>query len=875
MKTVLLFLLVFLAQIGSAETFKPYTPDSLKKGDWVVIESVNYYPYIAPGLKEEVPWRAENIRRITIRGTVTDVKAETITIDYTLENVYDCRNDKEKPGFSYFDSRYMQDLVVEENEAGKLIARFTYDRKSGKTKTFKKEDYLYTYTMAYIPFGVRGTGMPANSTDIGADDIKFDRFSTFLFDNFPAKWEKDGTIRLTPDARIVDASFELPPNTEFTVSNFSFEASKDSTVHKKIFIAYPTDYKVGERMTLLLTPGDSIIQDKELYEKTHNMRYMGRGSEQNNFQYSFVRFANIYESDIRNLDFDSPDQMKKDFQSRNALFQAALENDDFKNMDPYWKKVFERSEQYFEGMLVLMRYMKATDKEAWHKSGLLDWQAPHFASVNPLIDFAYSTKKPFATCYYSFLYGYSLYKKQELKSDNLCLNKEKELTPQENYLLNKQIFSGFPQYVVNEATLGSIMYDSMLSEIEEDYNDFISSCPDTSLTNILTSAYNKFLPFEAGRNIRESGLMIVDNLKLKKGSDRKYILLFLSTQGGLPASGLQNALDFQKRLESDGISSAVRLELYAKFSDHNANRVKPYKAIPDQQIEELKRKGFSTMTILMREDGTILYRKFGNWLFDPQKPLLQVLQKDLNRVDESMSDFKKGFKEGVLGSLLVIVIIGLVYYFRTRSKRKEERNRRHISELELRAIRSQMNPHFIFNALSSIQNLINRSANQEANKYLIDFSRLLRKVLATSEKKLVPLSDELEQLQLYLKLEQLRFPFSYSFAIDENIKPELIEIPGMLIQPFVENAVKHGIAPRGTGEIIIRLSLQKQVLVIDITDDGPGIATDTDGGFGIRAISSQFEILKTLYNTEISITIENRQEKESVSGCHVRLSIPL
>ncbi|WP_233552046.1 sensor histidine kinase [Parabacteroides sp. AF48-14] len=281
------------------------------------------------------------------------------------------------------------------------------------------------------------------------------------------------------------------------------------------------------------------------------------------------------------------------------------------------------------------------------------------------------------------------------------------------------------------------------------------------------------------------------------------------------------------------------------------------------------------MTILMREDGTILYRKFGNWLFDPQKPLLQVLQKDLNRVDESMSDFKKGFKEGVLGSLLVIVIIGLVYYFRTRSKRKEERNRRHISELELRAIRSQMNPHFIFNALSSIQNLINRSANQEANKYLIDFSRLLRKVLATSEKKLVPLSDELEQLQLYLKLEQLRFPFSYSFAIDENIKPELIEIPGMLIQPFVENAVKHGIAPRGEGEIIIRLSLQKQVLVIDITDDGPGIATDTDGGFGIRAISSQFEILKTLYNTEISITIENRQEKESVSGCHVRLSIPL
>ena len=99
----------------------------------------------------------------------------------------------------------------------------------------------------------------------------------------------------------------------------------------------------------------------------------------------------------------------------------------------------------------------------------------------------------------------------------------------------------------------------------------------------------------------------------------------------------------------------------------------------------------------------------------------------------------------------------------------------------------------------------------------------------------------------------------------------------MLIQPFVENAVKHGIAPRGTGEIIIRLSLQNQLLVIDIIDDGPGIkACDRDKGFGIRAVSNQFEILKTVYNTEIDIQIENRQDKEApVTGCHIRLSIPL
>jgi len=473
-----------------------------------------------------------------------------------------------------------------------------------------------------------------------------------------------------------------------------------------------------------------------------------------------------------------------------------------------------------------------------------------------------------------------MYKKQELKADNLNLKTQKAkekylLNPADDYYLNKHILSGFPKYQVNGMNLQFLMHDKTLAETQEDYNDFIRSCPDTSLTNQLRRAYDKLLPFEAGKNIRESGLKIADSLHLVKGSDRKYILLFLSTrEQGLPAPSLQNALDFKKRLESEGLASIVQLELYSKFQSNNVKRVKPFKAISDLQIEELRRKELGTVTILMREDGTILHRQFTNWQFDPSLAL-EIIQNDLKREDESFNDFLKGFKEGVLGTLLIAAIIGIAYYSRVKGKQKKERNRRRIRELELRAIRSQMNPHFIFNALSSIQNLINRSANQEANKYLIDFSRLLRKVLATSEKKLVSLSDEIEQLQLYLKLEQLRFPFSYSLAVGKNIEPDAIEIPGMLIQPFVENAVKHGIAPRGTGEIIIRLSLQDQLLVIDIIDDGPGMVTETESGFGIRAISNEFEILKDLYNTEIGITIENRQKKESVSGCHVRLSIPL
>ena len=867
MKARLLFLFLCLTWSGWAESFTPYSRDSLKKGDWFTFECVNYYPYVAPGIKEEIPWRAENIRRVIIRATVTDRTDKSISIDYTLDNLYDCHNDQKKQGFYYFDSRYQQDFAFKDSVSGKQILHATYDRKSGKALISDKVNSLYSYSKAYIPFGVRQEGLSTYTEVSVHDSLDLEKLVIPTADDLLTGWKKDVPNFPVPNTRIIEASFPLPQNTEFTCCDFDIDASGDSTIHKKIFIPYPTEYKVGKRVTLLLTPGDSIVQDKEVYANTHTFHYEGRGNEQNNLQYNFMRFS-YYNSEFYST---SPADQKKAFQSRDSLFQMAFEKD-FKKMDPYWRRVFELSEEYFKGSEILRRCMFTTDKDVWRKSGLPDWQAPYFTSVNPLIDYAYSLKKQGAANYNYFLYVYTIYKKQELKSDNLYLNKQKGLTQQEDYLLTKQILSGYPKYQVNKVNLKALMGEKMLSELEADYKDFISSCPDTSLTNDLKNTYNKLLPFEAGKNIKETGLIITDSLHLAKGNNRKYILLQLLTWDGLPANNLQNALDLKQRIETEGLTSTIQLELYSKFSSHNAEKVKPYKVIPSQQVQDLKSKGIYPLTILMREDGTILYRRL--WDFDIDT-IIDLVKKDLNREDKSFNDFIKGFKEGVIGALLLAAIIGLIYYFRTKNKQKQELNRRRIRELELRAIRSQMNPHFIFNALSSIQNLINRSANQEANKYLIDFSRLLRKVLATSEKKLVTLSDEIEQLQLYLKLEQLRFPFSYSLTVDENIQPDTIEIPGMLIQPFVENAVKHGIAPRGTGEIIIRLSLQNQLLIIDITDDGPGLDTEANGGFGIRAVTNEFEILKTLYNTEIGVTIENRQEKEAVSGCHVRLSIPL
>lgn len=153
------------------------------------------------------------------------------------------------------------------------------------------------------------------------DSVNLEQLLTPITYDILTKWKTDGTILFAPDTRVVDASFALPPNTEFTCSNYGLDTSKDSTIHKKIFIAYPTEYKVGERIKLLLTPGDSIIQDKEAFTNAHTYRYEGRGSEQNNLQYNTQRFS-YYNSEYGNI---SPDELKKSFQHRDSLFQTTLE----------------------------------------------------------------------------------------------------------------------------------------------------------------------------------------------------------------------------------------------------------------------------------------------------------------------------------------------------------------------------------------------------------------------------------------------------------------------------------------------------------------------------------------------------------------------
>lgn len=230
-------------------------------------------------------------------------------------------------------------------------------------------------------------------------------------------------------------------------------------------------------------------------------------------------------------------------------------------------------------------------------------------------------------------------------------------------------------------------------------------------------------------------------------------------------------------------------------------------------------------------------------------------------------------KELLVYTLIVAFSIGLafliiLYSNKKRSKKKlaEKEQQKNIAKLQLNSIRSQLNPHFLFNALSGIQNLMNKNEIDNANKYLTKFARLTRNVL--DDKELISLYQEKTLLDDYLQMEQLRFGFMYEINRSENSDLANIEIPSMLLQPFVENAVKHGISKKGAdGKIIITFIKNENDLVLTVTDNGNGFDTEKkSNGLGLKLSEGRIALLNSIYRkTRFTLDIQSNTKGTNIS----------
>lgn len=214
---------------------------------------------------------------------------------------------------------------------------------------------------------------------------------------------------------------------------------------------------------------------------------------------------------------------------------------------------------------------------------------------------------------------------------------------------------------------------------------------------------------------------------------------------------------------------------------------------------------------------------------------------------------------------------------------------RQIAEAEMAGLRSQMNPHFIFNCLNSIKLYATENDSEKASDYLTKFSRLIRMVLENSRSERVTLQNELEMIRLYTDLEIMRFKqkLSFSIDIDTGIDTRFVEIPPLLIQPYVENAIWHGLMhkPEG-GSVHLQVTHpQDDLLQLTITDDGVGRARATElqsksashrKSFGLKMTSERIALVNQLYHTHTNVQIEDLMDAEGQpAGTEVTIQIPI
>ncbi|AWH86879.1 regulator of cell autolysis [Flavobacterium album] len=240
---------------------------------------------------------------------------------------------------------------------------------------------------------------------------------------------------------------------------------------------------------------------------------------------------------------------------------------------------------------------------------------------------------------------------------------------------------------------------------------------------------------------------------------------------------------------------------------------------------------------------------------------------------------KNTFNYFLLGSMvLLLLLFGLIvktlYSIKTKNK-----------EIALQSLRREMNPHFLFNSLNSVNQFIAQNNELQANKYLTSYSTLMRNTMENSNKDFVTLGNEIENLTQYLELEHLRFKdkFDFRITVDEKLDPESLWVPNMIVQPHLENAIWHGLRYKETkGLLKLSFLLEGKNMVILVDDDGIGptksqeLKTHNQKAHTSRGLTNTTErmtLINELYKTKIAFSMTEKEAPET--GTVVRITFPI
>jgi tetratricopeptide (TPR) repeat protein len=272
----------------------------------------------------------------------------------------------------------------------------------------------------------------------------------------------------------------------------------------------------------------------------------------------------------------------------------------------------------------------------------------------------------------------------------------------------------------------------------------------------------------------------------------------------------------------------------------------------------------------------------------------QVQEKEAQR----QGTLKKAFIGGLL--LVSLLTVLLIYIFRQRFKNqqlinsknnqiKEADFRQQMSDLEMKALRAQINPHFLFNCMNSINRMILKGETEQASAYLTKFSKLVRLILENAETKTVSLENELALLESYIQLEELRFKgkINYNISVDESIAPESTYLPAMVLQPFVENAIWHGLMHKEeneNGSISIAVKEKNDRLLCTIEDNGVGREKARElrersvlkrKSMGMKITEDRLRLLSQGSSDPVIWITDLKDTMDHATGTRIEINIPI
>ncbi|SDE18569.1 Histidine kinase [Mucilaginibacter pineti] len=457
-------------------------------------------------------------------------------------------------------------------------------------------------------------------------------------------------------------------------------------------------------------------------------------------------------------------------------------------------------------------------------------------------------------------------------------------------------FKGYALYLALSKQLDQELHASHfkdLAKLKPYYLDFINNCGDTTLTKPIIEKWNTLAAWEPGKS---SPLNITfkngQKLDLEKFKGKQVCVIINYTS----PDDLKQYEPFIKKQDPEKVQFVI-IQLasrgYGAMTIDGSFLKKPNISYNEVDGSPLNMKG---VEIYGGESSVYFFDKWlrvvddipniGSNLFMNNETNKSEI--DYERLDKALQkatavtryskDQKTKFYTTLgwgASSILLAFIAGYLIYRNRVAKIKRELNvKQRIKELEIKAIRSQMNPHFIFNALNSIQSLINSKLYKEANIYLEKFALMMRKVLNNSEKSMVALSEELDAVTLYCQLEQLRFDFDLNMQIAPGLNTELIEIPGMIIQPLVENAIIHGLAQKGAeGKLEINIFTTDNNLSVIVSDNGPGFNGNpvNPNSFGLKLVNERLSILQA-DGHKAQLILANQ---DNGTGAIVTLTLPI